>query len=89
MSKYGKLLSVLVLLVLSACGDESETDKSCARARQMYQDMKDSAENPDSDGDGSISVAEQAMFDGTKEILRDNLDDFVAGWYEMDGCDLD
>jgi len=89
MAKSRRWLSVLVLLVISACGGESETDEACEKARQMYQEMKERAKNPDLDGDGTVSVSEQVTFEALKENRSNDLYDFREGWYDVGGCDLD
>jgi hypothetical protein len=55
----------------------------------LYQKLKEPTENPDRNGDGTVSEAEQVVFDGTLESNQQLLDDFVAEWYELGGCDLD
>ena len=75
--------------LFAACAQESATDENCERARKMYQEMRDQVDNPDLDGDGMVSVSEQAVFDGTKQTRRDNLTDFVNDWYAVGGCSLD
>lgn len=49
----------------------------------MYQELRENAENPDTDGDGSVSVTEQLMFDALSGTTKQTLDDFVVEWYAM------
>lgn len=65
------------------CGGASEADQTCQEARALYQELRENAENPDTDGDGSVSVTEQLMFDALSGTTKQTLDDFVVEWYAM------
>jgi hypothetical protein len=80
---------VFVAPLAVSCGGSSEADQLCEDARALYQKLKEPTENPDRNGDGTVSVTEQVLFDGTLESNQEFLDDFVAEWYELGGCDLD
>jgi hypothetical protein len=80
---------VFVAPLAVSCGGSSEADQACEDGRALYQKLKEPTENPDRNGDGTVSETEQVVFDGTLESNQQLLDDFVAEWYELGGCDLD
>jgi hypothetical protein len=80
---------VFAATLVVSCGNDSEADQACEDVRALYQEMREQLKNPDIDDDGTVSVAEQSLFDATLNRNQEEIDDFVAGWYELGGCDLD
>jgi len=89
MIRENLLVVVLAGALLVSCGGDSEAEQTCKEARALYQALRERAENPDTNGDGKVSVIEQAMYDGLSASAKQTVNDFVAEWYAMDGCALD